>query len=473
MAAELVKFSESPPGNGGEFEKLCFRTLRDKLPTCFIIATNVPIARGKGAFYECDAIVVAPGVCDILEMKCIMPYIEVYEDLLLGINEFTIDRVFSILDSKGKVLKSRRGERPFPKTQPDAHTPWINSFVVVPDHCDIKLRHKTYNTNCPIKQLNEIVRYYSELAQNDSGLHNKTHHAELFNAWLKFRDMSSTDIQRNNRYLGRYLIKRRLSKTESFFEYHATDEPPCAIDVHLKEYPFDPVASVDNMRASIQQLSREMRTLRQIRHPYVACVIGHFQTGSSLVQVSDWFDGKPLENLWPIMSDVPITQKLDFFLKVVRALDYCHEKGVFHRALSASVVLVNESLDDLRLTGFEFAKDLNQSTTLTATALSRRDPRLISPEELKKTGKINPRLNDIFLAGMLFYRLLENGEWPYENILSFCESNGKMRRMCLSHDEPGMDLIQKLVMDMLSISPKSRPDPLAKVASILKTVLSF
>jgi serine/threonine protein kinase len=472
MTAVLVTFSDPAFGNGGEFEKLCFRTLRDSLPSCFFIATNVPIARGKGAFYECDAIIMAPGVCDILEMKCIKPYVEVYEDFLRGINEYSIDRVFSILDSKGKVLKSRREKRPFLKSQPAAHKPWISTFVVVPDDCEIKVCYKPYDSNRPIKQLGEVVRYYSELATNNLSLDNRTYYTELLSSWIKFRDMSSTDIQRNNRYLGQYLIKRRLRSAENIFEYHATDKPPCAMDVHLKEYPFDTVASVDKIGVSLDHLSREMRTLRQVRHPHVACVIGHFQTGSSLVQISDWFDGRPLEELWQTVSDVSIEQKLDFFLKIVRALEFCHTKGVFHRALSAATILVDESLDDLRLTGFEFAKDLNRSMTVPTAELSKRDPRLIPPEELTMPGKTNHRVGDIFQAGILLYRLLENGDWPFEDTLAYCESNGKVRTMRIVKNEQGMDSIQKLVLDMLAIPPKSRPDPLAKVASDIQNVLA-
>jgi serine/threonine protein kinase len=247
--------------------------------------------------------------------------------------------------------------------------------------------------------------------------------------------------------------------------------PPCAVDVHLKEYPYDSVASTDRIKTSLDSLSREMKTLRQVRHPHVACVIGHFQTGSSLVQISDWFDGKPLEDLWPSVTEISIDQKLDFYLKIIRALDFCHVKGVFHRALSAKSILLDESFDDLKITGFEFAKDLNRSTTLSTVDLSKRDPRIIPPEELTKTGKSNPRLSDIFQAGILLYRLLENGEWPFKDVLTYCQSNDNIRPMDCVGQEPSMDTIQKLVKDMMSISPKSRPDPLAEVASIIQSVL--
>jgi len=165
-------------------------------------------------------------------------------------------------------------------------------------------------------------------------------------------------------------------------------------------------------------------------------------------------------------------QKLDLFLKIVQALHFCHTKGVFHRALSAKTVLVNENIDDLRLIGFEFAKDLNFTTTLADSDLFRRDPRIIPPEDIRRSGTIEPRLSDVFQAGILFYRLLENGSWPFEDTISYCESNGKVNPFCISDKQPGMDVIYKLINNMLSIVPRSRPYPLEQVAGTIQKVLS-
>ena len=73
-------------------------------------------------------------------------------------------------------------------------------------------------------------------------------------------------------------------------------------------------------------------------HPYVACVVGHFQTGGSWVQVSEWFEGERLDNLWQVIEETSIWDKLGIFIKTLQALQFCHEKGVFHRNLGAMTV---------------------------------------------------------------------------------------------------------------------------------------
>lgn len=82
MSAELISCGDPAVGIGGDFELRCARDLRDNLPSGFVIATNVHVPRLGGEFYEYDAVVSAPGLCDVLEMKCITPDVTVFEDLI-------------------------------------------------------------------------------------------------------------------------------------------------------------------------------------------------------------------------------------------------------------------------------------------------------------------------------------------------------------------------------------------------------
>jgi serine/threonine protein kinase len=107
----------------------------------------------------------------------------------------------------------------------------------------------------------------------------------------------------------------------------------------------------------------------KVRHPFVACVIGHFQTGGSWVQVSDWFEGKCLEDLWPVIAETSCGDKIGIFIKVIQALQFCHEMGVFHRNLGAEAVRITQDLGDLRLDGFECALDLSSTSTATGNSL--------------------------------------------------------------------------------------------------------
>ena len=164
MSAQLVLCGDPPVGVGGEFELECARELRDNLPDGFVIATNVHLPRGGGGeFYECDAVLSAPGVCDILEVKCIRPDAIVWEDLLSSETGFSIDRVFSKLDDKAKVLSSRRKESPFPSGA-QHRSVWVRWQVVVPSNTRITFKVPMHAKSKSVLTLADTVQKYRSVA---------------------------------------------------------------------------------------------------------------------------------------------------------------------------------------------------------------------------------------------------------------------------------------------------------------------
>ena len=165
-------------------------------------------------------------------------------------------------------------------------------------------------------------------------------------------------------------------------EYQALDEPPCKMEVRLKEFSYDPLLKVADIQVQeyLAAVSREMRTLRRIRHPYVECVIGHFHTGNSLIQVSDWFDGPSIEESWTKVASLSLEDKLTLMIQIAQAIAFCHSKGVFHRNMHAGNVLVGSGFDEIRVGGFQFAKDLKLTKTVLDSDRHRRNPHIIPPK---------------------------------------------------------------------------------------------
>jgi serine/threonine protein kinase len=250
------------------------------------------------------------------------------------------------------------------------------------------------------------------------------------------------------------------------------DEPPVQMEVQLREYAFDPALPANELEAYLKEVARETRILMKIRHPFVACVVGHFQTGGSWVQVSDWFEGKRIEEMWPVIAGTSSLEKISIFLKVIQALQFCHERGVFHRNLATDVVWVTQDLADVRLGGFECALDLSSTSTLTGTTLTRRNARVIAPEDLQTGRSPNPRLADIFQAGILLYRLLENGDWPFTDTLDYVTGGTHLRPFSdLSCDDETYQL-RSLAVRMMDVTPSHRPDPLSRVEQELGRALA-
>jgi hypothetical protein len=465
--AELIVYGDPTPGAGGEFERECFQALRDRLPNQYTIITNCALERGGGAFYECDAVVEGRNLCDILEIKRLGPWVEVYEDFVRAPGGFGLDSPFSLLDSKAKVLKGRRQEPPFPVS---VRPTYVGRWLVVPDYTEIRIHHERYRETCPVKTLPAIIAHYKKAARD--GITVKDAECRLLrDAWRTMRDRTTRSKERNDKRLGRFTIKRHLGERNGVYEYWACDEPPSAEDARLREYPFDPLWTSDALDMYLRRVSREMRALRRIRHQYVLCVTGHFRTASSWVQVSDWFDGRPLEEIWTEISELSLPERLELFRKVLEALVFCHDKGVFHRNLSAMSVIVSPDLNDVRVTAFEYAKNLASETTVGTERLRQRDQRLMTPEELISPTELVPRRTDVFQAGLLLYRILENGAWPYDNSLEYYTSGGALREMKGLEGEGGIEVTRRIVKQMIALNPENRPDPMHKVKWLVEEMI--
>jgi serine/threonine protein kinase len=467
MPAHLIVCGESPPGVGGEFEDECVRVLVAKLPEPFTVVRNVSLPRGGGAYYEYDAIVIGPKGWEILEFKCIRPFADVYEDHISGTAGFVAERVFSRLDNKAKVLATRKAEPRF-ETQ-DWQRQRITTAVVLPSQTTVTFREKGAAARPVVRSIDDAALYFVAQAQGLSP-DDRKFLGKGRAAWAAFAAKSAPGSQRSPRYMGRYLIRRRLQSSPGTFAYHAMDEPPCPVDVHLKEYSLDPTLSRAALDRYIAEVSREMLTLRRVRHPSVSCVIGHFSTGGSLVQVSDWFDGRRLEEAWESLKETSVAQRIGLCYRIASGLAYCHEKGVFHRNLTADSVLVSDDFEDLRVTSFELARDLDLTSTLSEVKLAARNARVIPPEELGHRSEASPRLGDVYQMGILFYRIVEAGSWPFEDPLEFATDGGNARPMTRLGTGSSGSALGRLVADMLSVDPKRRPDPLQRVEAALRSI---
>ncbi len=474
MPAHLVICGEFAAGVGGEFEQQCARELRDSLPEQYVVATNVNLLRGGvggGEFYECDAVISAPGLCDVLEMKCMRPDAIVFEDSMTSQTGFSIDRVFSKLDHKAKILQSRRERSPFPSGQKHRGVR-VGSQLVVPSDTRITYKFPAHASSKRVMTLIETIEKYRAISKASPTFGDAVTARENLNGWSAYRNESARGQRRTTHHLGRFVVRRQIRRENGIFEYFAMDEPPCQMEVLLREFPFDPTLPATQLQSYLRTVARETRVLMKLRHPYIACVIGHFQTGASWVQVSDWFDGERIEDCWPLILECSVLEKMNIFLKVIEALEFCHERGVFHRNISAESVRVAPDFSDVKLVGFDCALDLSATATTNSGASNKRDSRVIPPEELVGGLATNARLGDIFQAGVLLYRLLENGEWPFNSTLDYATSSAGVRAFAGRAADRETEVLRKTAVRMLDVRPEKRPELLSKLKQEIQTVLA-
>jgi len=156
------------------------------------------------------------------------------------------------------------------------------------------------------------------------------------------------------------------------------------------------------------RFQREARILAQLQHPHILPVFdfGQAEGYSYIVMpyvpsgtLTDSMQGEPL----------PLPRIRQVISQVGDALSYAHGRGLVHRDVKPSNVLIDERGNCL-LTDFGVARMVESSVNLTATGTVVGTPAYMSPEQ--GAGREIDTRSDIYSLGIILYELA-TGRVPY------------------------------------------------------------
>jgi serine/threonine protein kinase/Flp pilus assembly protein TadD len=160
-----------------------------------------------------------------------------------------------------------------------------------------------------------------------------------------------------------------------------------------------------------ERFRRERQFLASLDHPKVARLIDGGVTSSGLPYlVMEFVDGLTIEQYCEARK-LDVGARIALMRQVLEALVYVHGRGVIHRDLKTSNILV-DAQGNAKLLDFGTARFLDASgdTAITKTGVFAFTPECASPEQVQ--GKALTFSSDIYSAGVLLYRLL-TGRPPY------------------------------------------------------------
>jgi len=456
----IIELGFRPIGPSGLFEEVCAQRISEVLPPeGWVVISSLSLPNARSEFREIDIVVHGPDYVELVEVKNCFGSIVVKEDLLEGFDGFRWGRVFSKADMKARLLKERLSKPPFSFSS----LPYLSTRVVVPDRCQITFAHKEHGRNKLVLNLSEYLQLLKARARPAS----TKSAGRLLDKWSSYRSLQNS-VPRTPTKLGRFRITKMLSQTAEYLEYLAVDEPPCDIDVHLKEYLYSHLGDPSNIEGRLRSVVRDMCILRALRHPKLQCVTGHFRTGYSLVQVSDWFEGCALSGCWGQIEQMTLGERVALMIDLCDVMHFCHSKRVLHRSLSDRCITLSCADNDFRVGGFEFSRRLDSVTSTVRDFEGSLDPRSIPPELLLQKETESSQLGDAYQVGVLCYRILESGLWPIENALDYALGKEEIRPMTTFSEDPSIAEVRQIVLQMLSRVPEQRPAPIGRCSADFK-----
>lgn len=237
------------------------------------------------------------------------------------------------------------------------------------------------------------------------------------------------------REIGAYKLLSKIGEGGMGVVYLAFQSRPVSRKVALKLIK----PGMDSQQV-VARFEAEMQALARLDHPCVAKVFdaGATAEGHSFF-VMEYVHGLPID-VYCDRQRLSINQRLSLFIDVCAALQHAHQKGIVHRDVKPSNILVSMDGDQpiVKVIDFGVAKaisgNLTDSALCTELGQFLGTPEYMSPEQAEaSSGDIDTR-TDIYSLGVLLYKLL-SGTLPFEP--SHLRSGGlvKLQRV-ICEEEP-------------------------------------
>jgi serine/threonine protein kinase len=171
------------------------------------------------------------------------------------------------------------------------------------------------------------------------------------------------------------------------------------------------------------RFGQEAQAGSALSHPNLVTIFDHGFTGDGAPYiVMEYIEGQSLDAIIREKGRLSVSEFLDTFIQAARALQYIHKKGIVHRDIKTSNLMVQQIDDEryIKLVDLGIAKVLSAESdslqNLTVTGAVLGSPLYMSPEQCQ--GNVLDERSDIYSMGCVMYECT-SGTTPFrgENLL--------------------------------------------------------
>ena len=277
------------------------------------------------------------------------------------------------------------------------------------------------------------------------------------------------------RQVGSYRLIEKLGEGGCGVVYLARQDEPVRRHVALKIIKL----GMDT-RGFIARFDAERRTLAMMDHPNIAHVLdaGATETGRPYLAM-ELVRGTKITRFCD-ENRHDIRRRLSLFIQVCHAIQHAHQKGVIHRDIKASNVLVTliDGVAVPKVIDFGVAKAVDGEPTANQTVLTTCElfigtPAYMSPEQAGTGGLAADTRSDVYSLGVLLHELLI-GRTPFTHRELIEAGPERMRRILRENEPPppSARLADMPAGELARVAADRREHP-ARLVALLKRDLDW
>jgi serine/threonine protein kinase/tetratricopeptide (TPR) repeat protein len=274
--------------------------------------------------------------------------------------------------------------------------------------------------------------------------------------------------------IGRYKLLQLIGEGGFGVVYMAEQREPIRRKVALKIIKL----GMDTKQV-IARFEAERQALAMMEHPNIAKVLdaGATDTGRPYF-VMELVRGIPITEYCD-KNNLPTRRRLELFIDVCRAVQHAHQKGIIHRDIKPTNVMItlrDNGTGVPKIIDFGIAKAtqqrLTEKTLFTEYHQFIGTPEYMSPEQAQMGDADVDTRSDVYSLGVLLYELL-TGTTPFGHKELVSTSYDEMRRMIRETDPPKPSTRLNTLGDALSEVAKHRDAQPAELFKIIRGDLDW
>ena len=261
--------------------------------------------------------------------------------------------------------------------------------------------------------------------------------------------------------IGPYQVREILGEGGVGSVYLAEQPPPISRKVAIKLIKL----GMDT-REVLARFELERQALAMMSHPNIAKVLdaGETTTGRPFF-VMEYVDGMPLTDYCD-EHRLGIRDRLELFCRICAAIQHAHGRGILHRDVKPSNLLVSneQGRHHPMVIDFGLAKVLSSGSTdatmLTAPGQLLGTPSYMSPEQVELPPDEIDTRSDVYGLGIVLFELL-TGSRPHERQLGTGGLRALLQNMQQEETPKPSSRLSSVDNEIMEIASKRRTTPVS------------